>query len=244
MTTTAAFRPTGMHGSPPPATSSRCPRLRRQQVNARAPGCVASRRCHRASRTGLPWSARWPTARAKTFHLRVHLSLAVNTYGCWPKPDRMYHRQRPSALCTTPATATKHSAQETDTVAFNYLRAYDLLWSAPSGFAWTPAWTNHLWPPLQQARCSVEDAAVHATDKGSPMGKKRIFAVAVKRRPGMTLESHSAKLAKPRLHQLRRAAAYPTIRVFLGRIGPFFVKRLPGVSSFPKPRSSSPTETL
>lgn len=88
---------------------------------------------------------------------------------------------------------------------------------------------------MEQSWCSVQDAALHATDVGVPTGKQRVFVVAVKRRPGVAPDVLAAKLAKWRLQQ--RVAVKPVVSTFLGHEGLFFLKRLPGekgVFSFSK----------
>lgn len=64
---------------------------------------------------------------------------------------------------------------------FTTSKAQLLLLDCPAGFSRTPAGKDRLRPTLEQARCSVEEATLHATDVRISTRKQRVFAVTVKR---------------------------------------------------------------
>ena len=123
-------------------------------------------------------------------------------------------------------TAATQAAAIVDT--FTASRARLLLLECPAGFARTPTWKDRLRPILERARCSVEDAALRATDVGVPTGKQRVFVVAVRRHPHQPMRQLPAKLNRWKLRLQQRANSKPTVGACLGREGHFFLKRPPG----------------
>lgn len=113
-----------------------------------------------------------------------------------------------------------------------------LLWECPAGLARTPARRDSLQSRLDQAWFTVEDAVLHATDKSVPTGKHRVFAVAIKQRPGVNPGTLAAKLTAWKLRLQERTTTKPTVGAVLGRQGHFFLKRRPSdrcILSFSQP---------
>ena len=164
------------------------------------------------------------------------------------------HRQCLQAIRPPPPWRNGSSARAEIVKTFTASRAQLLLLECPSGFANTPAWKDRLLPRLRRARCTVEDATLYATDVGVPTGKQRVFAVAVKRRPGVAPELLTAKLSMWKQRLQDRVDVKPTVGALLKRKGCLFLKRLPGdernlqlfrAHDHPDPRThhGSPTAT-
>ena len=116
--------------------------------------------------------------------------------------------------------AARHA--EAITHLFTHSCAQVLILEAPVGFAGTDKWVNNLLPFLLEAGCVAETATLSATAVGVPTGKRRVFAVAVKRRSDPHL---AAKLERWKRQIERPPGKKPTVGDFLGQRGTFFLKR-------------------